>query len=87
MTAWPSEPEILAYIEKSNAVVPDELWEGPVEDQRRGYALICAAFREARPQGLDIADLSIDADGRSIPARFYKPGRRESMGHVAPPCA
>ena len=82
MTSWPSEPEILSYIEKSNAIAPDELWEGGVEDQRKAYALICAAFRQDRPVDMEVRDLSMDLGDRIIALRHYKPGRRISDGLI-----
>ena len=82
MTAWPSEPEILAYIEKTQSIVPDELWEGGAEEQRKGYALVCQAFRQPRPEGLQSRDFSIQLEAHAVPVRLYRPAQVKHSGLV-----
>lgn len=73
MSAWPSEPEILAFIERSNAIVPDALWEGPPSAQREGYRRYCAALRRPRPEGIEVWDRLLDRREGRLPLRFYRP--------------
>lgn len=70
----PTEPEILAFIEKCTQIAPDEAWEGPAGHQRRMYDELCAALRHPRPEDLDVDDVELPGGGHDIKVRRYRSG-------------
>ena len=73
----PTEPEILAFIARCEAIAPDEAWEGSADHQRRVYDELCAALRHPRPKGVTADDIDIPCDGRTVTVRRYLPAGAE----------
>lgn len=69
----PSEPGILGFIQRSQELAPDEVWEGDAEHQRTVYDRLCAALRHPRPEGITVTDMAFDLPERTIAVRCYKP--------------
>jgi acetyl esterase len=71
----PTDPEVIAFIERTLDFYPADAFTYTVEQNRAVYDRYCAAFRQGRPPGLGVKDFSIAAAGpeRQIPARRYKP--------------
>ncbi|MGB7319234.1 MAG: alpha/beta hydrolase [Planktotalea sp.] len=64
------DAEIWAFIEKTDSHYPPETATFGVEDQRRIYDEMCAAFRVAYPIGVS----AIDRDYGGVPCRHYTSG-------------
>lgn len=59
-----------AFIRRTEAFYPPETAGFPVEEQRRIYDRMCAAFAHERPQGI----VSRDAPVGGVPCRIYRGG-------------
>jgi acetyl esterase len=81
----PSDPEVVAFIERTLDFYPADAFTYTVEQNRAVYDRYCAAFRQERPPGLVVDDFSIAATGpeRLIPARRYKPAQAGPHDEVA----
>jgi len=78
----PDDPEVVAFIEKTNAFYPADAFHFSVEENRAWYDKYCAAFRAPRPGSVKVSDFSIaprKAGAHSVPARRYVP---ENAGEV-----
>lgn len=70
----PDDPEVVAFIEQTNAFYPADAFRFTVEENRAWYDKYCAAFRSPRPEGVKVEDFFIPAkDGHSVRARRYRP--------------
>ncbi|MGH6932042.1 MAG: hypothetical protein ACREEE_06355 [Dongiaceae bacterium] len=67
------DPGIKAYIERAIELYDDEAEHGSIADQRKAYLDLCRAFVAPYPTGVRASDQVIDADGRRIPVRIYRP--------------
>jgi acetyl esterase len=70
----PSDPEVLAYIERTNAFYPPDATDFSVAKNRAWYDRYAQEMRAARPAGVTAQDFSIPAGGpeRAIPCRRYR---------------
>ena len=82
MAEGPREPGLLAFLERSQAIAPDEVWDGPPEVQRAVYDRMCAALRQPRPPEIQVADLSLALPDRVVPLRRYRAARQPSACRV-----
>ena len=79
MTAAPDplarwlDPEIRAFIARSNSFYPDEANTGGIEQSRALYGKLCAGFRAPRPVEVTVADSTVPAAWGAIPVRRYSP--------------
>lgn len=81
----PTDPEVVAFIERTLDFYPADAFTYTVEQNRAVYDRYCAAFRQERPPGLAVDDYAIPATrpDRLIPARRYKPLNEGPHGEVA----
>jgi acetyl esterase/lipase len=63
------DPEILAFIARSEALYPPDSNIATPEENRRNYDALCAVFRQPRPEGVEVQDQRIGA----VAVRHYKP--------------
>lgn len=71
----PTDPEVLAYIDRTNAFYPPDAFNFTVEQNRAHYDRYAAEMRKPYPPGLQVDDFDIAAERppRTIPARRYRP--------------
>ena len=69
----PTDPEVLAYIERTNAFYPPDAIDFSVAENRAWYDRYAGEMRAARPAGVTSQDFSIAAAApeRAIPCRRY----------------
>jgi acetyl esterase len=63
------DPEILAFIARTEAAYPPEANEATAEQNRRYYDAMCAVFRQPRPASIAVEDRRIG----DVPTRSYTP--------------
>ncbi len=73
-----SDPEVLAFIDRTEAAYPAEANGVSAAENRRLYDNMCGVFRVERPAGLDVQDLRLGG----VPVRRYRP---TGSGHGAQP--
>ncbi len=64
-----TDPEVLAFIAKTEAAYPDDCNGADPADNRRAYDAMCRAFCRGRPGGLAVEDRVI----AEVPCRIYGP--------------
>lgn len=66
------EPEMHAFIERTEALCPSDVGHLSIEAQRAAYDAMCAAFNPPRPLGVSASDQTVPGpDGHAIPVRTY----------------
>jgi len=70
-----TDPEVLAFIEKTNNFYPPNTIDLAIAEQRQVYDEMCAAFSAPRPEGLTVTDETLDGPDGAIPVRRYVPER------------
>jgi acetyl esterase len=65
------DEETWAFIRRTAESYPDEAVDLSIEDQRKVYDTMCQDFRQPRPEGVKVQDLS--ANG--VPVRLYTAGQ------------
>jgi acetyl esterase len=72
----PSDPEVVAFIERTLAFYPADTFGYTTAQNRALYDRYAAALRAPRPAAIRIEDFTISAEGpqRLIPARAYRSG-------------
>lgn len=70
----PTDPEVIAFIEKTLAFYPADTFGCSTAENRALYDRYAAAFRALRPSGVTTEDFTISANdpARMIPARRYR---------------
>jgi acetyl esterase len=70
----PTDPDVLAYIERTNAFYPPDAIDFSVAENRAWYDRYAQEMRSPRPAGVTAEDFSIPATGpvRAIPCRRYR---------------
>ncbi len=63
------DPEIRAFIAKTDSLYDPETARQPLAEQRRAYDRLCAAFRRGYPEGVT----ATDAPFGGVPCRHYRP--------------
>lgn len=63
-----TDPEVLAFIERTEAAYPAEANLATAEDNRRAYDIMCAEFRAPRPASVRVRDETCNG----VPIRRYK---------------
>jgi acetyl esterase len=73
----PSDPDVIAFIEKTLAFYPADTFGYSTAQNRALYDRYAAEFRAARPTGIATEDFTITGDdpARMIPARRYRSAR------------
>ena len=80
----PADPEVLAYISRTNAFYPADAYTFSAEENRAWYNRYAAEMRGPMPANLTATDFSIEALGpqRTIPARCYRHAQQSHSGTV-----
>ena len=73
MSSAITDPEVLAFIHKTESFYPPGSNTATVAQQRSLYDRMCAAFRQPRPVGLAVQDSVIKTPGGLIATRSYWP--------------
>ena len=70
----PTDPEVLAYIERTNSFYPPDAFTFTIEQNRQWYDRYAAEMRKPYPAGMQVETFSIAAQDpvRDIPARRYR---------------
>jgi acetyl esterase len=68
------DAETWAFIERTSAWYPPETVDYTIERQREIYDRMCREFFSGYPEGVTAETMAIEASGRSIPVRLYRPG-------------
>ena len=70
---WPSDPEVLAFIEETAKHYPESANRASAEEARRNYDALCEAFDSSHPRGVVAHDTIVTAKKprRKIPIRRY----------------
>lgn len=76
------DPEIWAFVDRTNAFYPPETVELPIENQRAIYDVMCRAFHHGYPVGVRAHDSAIDAGGRPLPIRRYRAGGEQAVAVI-----
>jgi acetyl esterase len=69
------DPEIRAFIARSDSFFPPEENAGGIARTRAMYLRMCDGFRAPRPAGVVVSDGTVPALGREIPVRRYRPAQ------------
>ncbi len=67
------DPEIRAFIARSNSFYPDSANTAGIAESRALYDRLCAGFRAPRPAGVTVTDSAVPAAWGAIPLRRYRP--------------
>jgi len=67
------DPEVRAFIARTNSFYPDTANSGGIAESRLRYARLCENFRAPRPPGVAAADAALPAPWGAIPLRRYRP--------------
>jgi len=80
----PTDPEVLAYIARTNAFYPEDAYTFSAEDNRAWYNRYAAEMRGPMPAEVSATDFSIAALGpqRAILARRYRHAHYQHVGTV-----
>ncbi len=73
MSSTISDPEILAFIEATEASYPPDAVKLSIAEQRRIYDRMSATFNRPRPSSIAIEQGGLDGPGGLIPVRRYWP--------------
>ena len=71
---WPTDPEVLAFIEETALHYPEASNRASANDSRNAYNALCAAFDYPHPDGVTAEDSTVNATKpkRKIPIRTYR---------------
>ena len=80
----PTDPEVLAYIARTNAFYPADAYTFSAEENRTWYNRYAAEMRGPMPAEVSATDFSIAAEEsqRPIPARRYRHAQQQHAGTV-----
>lgn len=73
MSSTITDPDVLAFIARTNAFYPPDAVALSINDQRIQYDRMCADFRRPRPAGLGVEGGGLQGPGGLIPIRRYWP--------------
>ena len=71
MSSTITDPEVLAFIAKTDSLYPADTVDFSIEDQRRVYDRMGEAFRVGYPEGVQSEDGTFDGPGGAIRYRRY----------------
>ncbi len=71
MKPMPTEPGILAFLERCDNFYPPDAVDAPIGQQRLWYNALCAEFSPAPPEGL----VKLDGEVAGVPVRLYRPAQ------------
>ncbi|MEP0944606.1 MAG: alpha/beta hydrolase [Rhizobiaceae bacterium] len=76
--------ETWAFIERTESFYPPNAVDLSIEEQRKVYDRLCAAFATPYPVGVQATDFSIATNGRPLPCRHYTDKQRltDPVAHV-----
>jgi acetyl esterase len=67
------DPEVRAFIARTNAFYPDSANTAGIAESRALYDRLCAGFRAPRPAGVSVSDTVLRGGEVTIPLRRYLP--------------
>jgi len=70
-----TDPEVLAFIARTDGFYPPGSWNGTPEENRRLYDKMAAAFRKPRPSSVTTEDGTVPGPAGPIPTRRYRTTR------------
>lgn len=73
------DPGIKAYIDQATALYDDAAAHDSIAAQRQAYLALSRAFATPHPTGVGADDQVIDADGRHVPIRVYRPATKAAL--------
>ena len=73
MSSAITDPEVLAFIERTENFYPPDTIGLSVAEQRANYDRMCAAFRQPRPDGIAVENRVIAGPAGPVPIRRYWP--------------
>ncbi|HUF87015.1 MAG TPA: alpha/beta hydrolase [Thermohalobaculum sp.] len=73
ITARITDPEILAFIERTAAFYPEGKANLALAERRRQYDAMAAALRRPRPEALRVTDETVPGPAGPVPVRRYLP--------------
>ncbi|MBZ9883134.1 alpha/beta hydrolase [Mesorhizobium sp. CA10] len=76
------DPELWDYVDEVNSWYPPEIVAAPIEKQRAVYNRMCAAFHQARPEGVMTKDGLVATATHPIPVRHYRMAGKEAPATV-----
>jgi acetyl esterase len=76
------DPEVWAFIEKTNSYYPPETIDYTIEQQRDVYDRMCRAFFGGYPDGVTATDSTIATPAHQIPIRTYKTAAPDQTAKV-----
>ncbi len=68
---YPMKPDVVAFLEKVDSSYPPHSGATNVEEGRRAYGILCAAFDTPIPDGVTIADDTVAGRSGPIAVRIY----------------
>lgn len=66
-----ADPEVLAFIHRTESFYPDGAVEMTIAEQRRLYDKMAAAFRQPRPDGVAVTNSTLDGPVGALAVRHY----------------
>ena len=66
-----TDPEVLAFIERTGQFYQEGKINRPIPERRRRYEAMAAAFRQPRPEGLTVTDETVEGPAGPVPQRRY----------------
>jgi acetyl esterase len=66
------DAEIWAFIDQSNHYFPPEVAHFPIEQQRATYNVMCRYFQNAVPARVQVHDITLDVNDRTLAVRCYR---------------
>jgi len=78
----PADPQVRAYIDRTNAFYPPDAYTLTMDENRAWYNRYAQEMRAPLPPGVHTEDFTIPADGptRAIPARRYRMNPQQHAG-------
>lgn len=67
-----TDPEVLAFIERTDGFYPPGAWDGTPAENRRLYDRMAEAFRQPRPDSVTTEDTTLPGPAGPIPIRRYQ---------------
>ncbi len=70
------------FIRRADRVFPPNYLEFPLKKQRECYDALCRLFAQPRPAGVSVRDETLEANGRRIGLRVYRPEGPETQAGI-----
>jgi acetyl esterase len=67
-----TDPEVLAFIEKTDSFYPPDTYSKTTAENRQTYDRMCAVFRKPRPASVTVTDGTVPGPAGPVPVRRYR---------------